>query len=68
MKELKVEDSKRTNDLSLEPGGSVVKVEYADGKNLVYDKIKNPRSYVSRIISDMEVMKVFVDDKLYWER
>lgn len=68
MKELKVKDSERTNDLSLEPGGSVVNVEYIDGKNLSYDKVKNPKSYVSRVIADMNVTRVFVNGELYWER
>ncbi len=68
MKELKVKDGARTNELSLKPGGDVVRVQYTDGKKLIYDKVKNIRPYISRIIEDINVSKVFVNDELYWER
>lgn len=68
MKELRVEDSKRTNDLSLEPGGSIIRVEYGDGKNLIYDKIKNHVSYINKVTLDPDVCRVYLNDILYWEK
>ena len=39
---MKVKDEHRTNPLSLEPGGGVVRVTFKNGKFRDYDKIKNP--------------------------
>jgi len=64
-----VNDEFRTNQLSLRPGGSAVKVNYADGLFKIYDKIKYPRAYVSKITeSDTSIVSIYVDDKLFWKK
>ena len=52
----------RTNPLSLQPGGSVVEVHYAD-RIKVYDNIKNPKAYVKYLECNSKdpIIKVFVD-------
>jgi hypothetical protein len=65
-KELKVADGFRTNSLSLRAGGHEVAVHRFDGKVYVYDKIKNPRSYVSNM-NLSGVSEILVDGKLYWK-
>jgi hypothetical protein len=66
MKDLKVIDSLRTNELSTVPGGSVVTVVHKDGKRLVYDKIKKPYSYVNTILKNPSVSEIFLDgEKIY---
>ncbi len=66
-KEIKVTDNFRTNPESLLPGGSIVEVHQSDGLILSYDKIKNSKAYISRIVKKQEILKVIVDGKLYWE-
>lgn len=66
-KEIKVTDNFRTNPESLVPGGSIVEVHQSDGLILLYDKIKNPKAYISRIVKKQEISKVMVDGKLYWQ-
>jgi hypothetical protein len=63
MKEFKVADQARTNQLSLEPGGSVVTVVHTDGKKLVYDKIKKPQSYINIASRDETVSEIWLDGK-----
>jgi hypothetical protein len=67
-KELKVTDNFRTNPESLLPGGSIVEVHQADGLILLYDKIKNPNAYISKIVKTQAIIKVMVGGKLYWEK
>lgn len=67
-KVIKVNDSYRTNPQSLEPGGSVVETFSNEGLRLVYDKIKNPNAYISKITRDGSIQKVLVDGELRWER
>lgn len=45
----KVHDDYRTNQLSLIPGGKTVSVTYANGRTLVYDKVKNPEKYIAAL-------------------
>lgn len=65
---VKVKDAHRTNPESLIPGGSVVETVDSKGLRLVYDKIKNPSAYVARITKDQEIVKVYVDGNIFWER
>jgi len=65
MKELKVKDEHRTNELSLRPGGSEVTVKYTDGRALTYDKIKNPERYVMSL-SKIDVKQIDVNGKKVW--
>ncbi len=61
-------DEMRTNKLSLTPGGSVVRVVLASHE-IVYDKIKYPTAYAQKLIGQRtDIYKVFVDDKLFWEK
>jgi hypothetical protein len=68
MDEWRVHDSHRTNELSTVPGGSEVKVQYANGKVIVYDKIKHIKKYCSALMSKPEVIEIWVDEKSYWKR
>jgi hypothetical protein len=63
MKELRVRDEARTNHLSLEPGGSEITIIHADGKKLVYDKIKKPQSYINAALRDETVAEIWTDGK-----
>ena len=45
-------DEYRTNPLSLEPGGSTIRVIYATGKEVAYDKIKNHWAYAKKMLRD----------------
>jgi hypothetical protein len=61
-------DEMRTNKLSLTPGGSVVRVVYTSHE-VVYDKIKYPKQYCQKLIGKRtDIDKVFVDDKLFWQK
>lgn len=64
-----VSDEYRTNPMSLVPGGSVVKVTYADGSFRLYDKIKKPYHYI-RVITekDNKIISVEVDNTLAWKK
>lgn len=68
MKELKVQDQHRTNELSFQPGGSEIKLIHDDGKSLIYDKIKIPGAYIRKAVKDPTVMEIYVDGNLKWER
>lgn len=68
MKDLKVQDQHRTNELSFQPGGSEVKIVHDDGKSLVYDKIKNTGAYIRKATKDPSVVKIYVEGDLKWER
>lgn len=68
MKDLKVQDQHRTNELSFQPGGSEVKIVYDDGKSLIYDKIKNTGAYIRKATKDPSVVKIYVEGDLKWER
>ena len=57
-----VKDEFRTNNLSLQPGGFTVTVEYRDGSKRSYDKVKDPRRYVQSLVSKgVEISQVLVD-------
>lgn len=64
-----VGDQFRTNELSLQPGGSTVTVVYTDGSNRIYPNVKNPRAYISAISKkDQTIVKAQVDGVDYWTR
>jgi hypothetical protein len=65
---IKVTDNFRTNPESHIPGGSVVETFNTEGLRLVYDKIKNPSAYISKITKDLSIQKVYVDGELKFER
>lgn len=46
---MKVKDEHRTNPLSLQPGGGVVRVTFKNGTFRDYDKIKNPAAFIQQI-------------------
>ena len=57
-----VKDEFRTNQLSLQPGGYTVTVQYADGTKMSYDKVKDPRRYCQAIVSKgKSITSVLVD-------
>ena len=61
-KELRVGDGYRTNQLSLRPGGYSVVVEYTNGQKLVYDKIKNPSAYISRVCKNDDIVSAYIKE------
>ena len=63
---IKVSDGHRKNGLSLTPGGSTVTVVHSNGKELSYDKIKNPSAYIKRLISDDTITFIYVDGEKVW--
>lgn len=66
---LVVHDRFRTNDLSLQPGGSAVTVVYADGSTRIYPNVKNPKAYIAAISKkDQNIVKAQVDGADYWTR
>lgn len=67
-KKILINDSYRTNGLSLTPGGNVVTVVYADGHRRIYDKIKNVEAYASSISKDQLIMEVWCENQLVWKR
>lgn len=46
---MKVEDNHRTNPLSHQPGGGVVRVTFKNGQFRDYDKVKNPAAFMNQI-------------------
>jgi hypothetical protein len=66
--ELRVSDDHRKNELSLTPGGSIVKIVYRDGKRFVYDKIKNPIAYSDHAKKNETVVEIWIDNQKYWSR
>jgi hypothetical protein len=52
MKKLYVKQQYRTNQLSKEPGGYEVTVTYASGFSKVYDRVKYPKKFISKINED----------------
>lgn len=56
----RVQDQHRENQLSLVPGGSIVIVEYTDGKILEYDKIKNVQAYLRMVRCKPDVRKAYL--------
>jgi len=68
----KVADRYRTGILSKIPGGSSVKVVYADGSSRIYDKIKNTDAYINYILnrSNDDIVSATVvgdDDYFDWD-
>jgi len=67
--EYQVEDRYRTNPLSHEPGGSVVKIHY-DTEVKIYDKVKNPKKYLASVAHKINVAgirKIEVNGEPFWE-
>lgn len=58
----KVGDDYRENELSLRPGGYKVFVQEANGRVLLYDKIKYPWRYINKLKKDDPTIK-----KAWWE-
>jgi hypothetical protein len=67
-KTIVVQDKFRTNELSVQPGGSTVTVSHSDGSHRVYKNIKNPRAYTNSIVKDETIISVQVDGQAYWAR
>jgi hypothetical protein len=68
MATIKVDDNHRTNELSLVPGGSEVKVKMANGNFIIYDKIKHLESYCNKLMKRPEVVEIWIEDTLKWKR
>jgi hypothetical protein len=50
----------------MKPGGYTVTVLKDNGKTYSYDKVKNPRAYISNMIKH-DVLEIRVDDEVYWK-
>jgi len=59
MRELKVEDHHRVNELSLEEGGATVKVVMKGDRVHIYDKIKSVRSYIEKVAKNDGVLEIW---------
>jgi len=59
---LKVADSYRLNQLSLRPGGSTVILVHSDGRQLSYDKIKNPGAYIRKSFIESDIIGAYIDN------
>jgi hypothetical protein len=57
----RVSDERRKNPLSKIPGGSVVSITWKDGRVSVYDKVKSPEKYISRLNRINDIQKIEVD-------
>lgn len=68
MKEFKVSDPYRHNELSLIPGGRIVRVVYSDKRIIVYDKIKNVDAYIRRITKDSNVVEVSCEGVILYSK
>lgn len=68
MAKIKVTDEHRKNGLSLTPGGSTVSVRTIKGHEYVYDKIKNPKAYVTRLSGDASILEIYVDGEKVWSK
>ena len=66
MIEIKVQDEFRTNPLSRQPGGSVVKLFCQDGMVYIYDNIKSPTNYISKVEFKDKIVQIEVDGKQVW--
>ena len=60
MKDFKVGDQYRTNDLSFTPGGVTVTVEYKDGRKMYYDKVKYPAAFIKKVMKDPLIYSAYV--------
>jgi len=67
-KSLIVDDSFRTNKLSLKPGGYDVTIIYANNKRLTYNKIKDPIAYINKIIKNSNILEILINSKSYWKQ
>jgi hypothetical protein len=63
-----VKDEFRKNELSLEPGGSVITAILQSGRSLTYDKIKKVDAYCAKLKKDKTVVEIIVDNKSIWKR
>jgi hypothetical protein len=63
-----VKDNFRKNELSLEPGGSVITAILESGRSLSYDKIKKVDAYCKKLKTDLSVVEILVDNKSIWKR
>lgn len=63
-----VKDDFRKNELSLEPGGSLVTTILKSGRSLSYDKIKKVDAYCAKLKKDQAVVEILVDNKSIWKR
>ncbi len=63
MKTYEPTDSMRTNQLSITPGGSTIRVVY-EGHEVVYTKVKYPNAYIKKILTDEQPEEIWVDNQL----
>lgn len=67
-KEIKVNDSFRSNELSLEEGGATVKIIRTDGRVLLYDKVKSVRAYTQHALKNDSVAEVWHGNTCLFKR
>lgn len=57
-----VEDRYRINHLSKEPNGDTVILLYKNGKEFVYDKIKNVKKYLAKAFVNSQVAGAYINN------
>jgi hypothetical protein len=67
-KEIKVGDSFRSNELSLEEGGATVKIIMTDGRVLLYDKIKSVRSYSQKAAMQGGIAEIWHENTCLYKK
>lgn len=67
MKVIYSQDHNRTNQLSIQPGGSIVTVHYLDGTIIHYDKIKNVQKYV-RAINKSNISRIICNTETLYQK
>ena len=68
MKVIYSQDKNRTNQLSLQPGGSIITVHYVDGTIIHYDKIKNVKKYVNVIKNIENINRVICNTETIYQK
>lgn len=63
-----VSDEHRKNELSLIPGGAIIKTVDRKGRELFYDKIKNIEAYIRKTIRDEDIIEIWANGELRWKR
>jgi hypothetical protein len=57
-----VKDQYRINHLSKQPDGDKVTLLYKNGREYVYDKIKNVKKYLAKAFINSEVVGAYIND------
>lgn len=65
---IKVKDEFRKSELSVEPGGTEIRVIYSNGRDVIYDRVKNTTAYCNKIKADPNSSEIWINNNLHWKR